>query len=219
MIKFKQYILTFIIKAIQKLGPHKVRVSGKSYIISEGVFNPKFYITSTFMAQNIHTTPKDEVLDMGTGSGIQAIAAGQVARRVVATDINPEAVRCARENIRRNGLTHRISVLHGDLFSSIPAGSLFDIILFTPPYMEGRLKKDFDHALYDPGKSTVSRFFSEAKYYLKPDGYVQMVYSSVAEPEYVLAKANELGWRYGVIARKRVLFETFFIYKLDLKID
>lgn len=212
----KQLVASYIMKMIQKYGSHKVQVLGKTYVVSKEVFNPKFYYTSEFMANHINVTPEDEVLDIGTGSGIQAITAGQVARKVVAIDINPEAVRCARENVKRNGLENTILVLRGNLFSPLTPGSMFDVILFTPPYMEGRPKTAFDHAIYDPKKSLAKRFFKEAKKYLKRNGYIQMVYSSMAEPESVLKIASDIGWEHSVITQKRVLFETFIIYKLTL---
>ena len=58
----------------------------------------------------------DRVIDVGTGSGILAIGAARLgARRVLAIDIDPDAVRVARENVARNGLTDRIDCVKGDL--------------------------------------------------------------------------------------------------------
>jgi ribosomal protein L11 methyltransferase len=52
------------------------------------------------------------VLDIGTGSGILAIAAGRTgARRITATDLDPGAVRVATENVRRNGLADRTALM------------------------------------------------------------------------------------------------------------
>ncbi len=87
--KMHQSLAVWLIKKVQKYGPHRVRVHGKTYLISEDVFNPKYYFTSSFMADNIKVNSDDTVLDMGTGSGIQAITAGQRASKVVAVDINP----------------------------------------------------------------------------------------------------------------------------------
>ena len=52
----------------------------------------------------------DVVLDMGTGSGVNAILAASKAARVVAVDINPYAVEAAARNAARNGVADRVEV-------------------------------------------------------------------------------------------------------------
>jgi release factor glutamine methyltransferase len=216
MKKLWPHIAVSTIRAVQKYGPHDVEVLGRKYFTSKDVFNPKFYRTSEFMANHIRVTSEDEVLDMGTGSGILAITAGYAAQKVIAVDINPEAVRYARKNIERHKLKSTVSVIEGDLFSSLPLGSAFNVILFSPPYLEGIPRNNLGFALYDPGKSLIRRFFQEAQNYLKPKGYVQMAYSSIAEPERVLRMANELGWSYNILAKRKGLFETYVIWKLTV---
>lgn len=214
--RLKQIFIIWLIKKIQKYGPHKVRVLGSIYEISENVFNPKYYYTSEFMARHIKITPGDTVLDMGTGSGIQAITAGHTASKVVAVDINPEAVMSAGKNVRDNGVENIVSVIEGDLFSSLSRQQKFSVILFTPPYLEGTPKNYFDYSLFDPNKELVRRFFKEAKDYLNPDGYVQMLYSSIAGTEETISIAGQFGWKHSIIARKKTFTEEFVIYKLTL---
>ncbi|MCK5512699.1 MAG: tRNA (adenine(22)-N(1))-methyltransferase TrmK [Thermodesulfovibrionia bacterium] len=215
-INLRQTIGAWIIKKIQRHGPHKVQVLGKTYKVSQDVLNPRYSYTSELMAKHINVAPEDEVLDMGTGAGILAITAGNRARRVIAVDINFKAVQFASKNVSAHHLSHVVFILQGDLFSSLNPGHKFSVILFTPPYMEGIPKTIFDHALYDPDKKLARRFFREAKRYLKPEGYVQMVYSSVAQPERVLKIARELGWKYELIVQKRTFTEKFFIYRMTL---
>lgn len=210
----RQVLSVWLIKKIQRHGPRRVDVLGMTYEVSEDVFNPRFYFTSKFMAGHIKPVPDDEVLDIGTGSGIQAIVAGQIAKRVVAVDINPEAVKFARKNVNLNGLEEKVTVLEGDLFEPIRHGERFNIIIFTPPYMEGIPKTNLDLALYDPDKTLVTRFFSEVGAYLKKDGYVQMLYSSIAKPTRVLEIIKGLGWRHHLIAIEKTFTETFMIYRL-----
>ncbi len=62
--RLKQLAACYIVRIIQKYGPHTVHVLGKIYIISKDVFNPKIFYTIIFMAKNIKVTPEDEVLDM-----------------------------------------------------------------------------------------------------------------------------------------------------------
>ncbi|MBI5097846.1 MAG: tRNA (adenine(22)-N(1))-methyltransferase TrmK [Nitrospirae bacterium] len=212
----RQSMSAWIIKKIQRYGPHRVSVLGKTYEISENVFNPRFYYTSILMAKNIKVLSDEVVLDMGTGSGIQAITAGQTASKVIAVDINPEAVRFAKRNIIANRLENRISVIQCDLFSSLDSGHKFNVILFTPPYLEGVVKSSFDHALFDPNKELVYRFFRDAKDYIKPGGYVQMLYSSVAGPERILEIPQQFGWRHSLMAKEKTFTEEFLIYKFIL---
>ena len=56
------------------------------------------------------------VMDIGTGSGILAIAAAKLgAGKVLALDINPDAVRIAHENIARNGVQESTRAVRGDM--------------------------------------------------------------------------------------------------------
>jgi len=81
-----------------------------------------------------HLRPGDRVLDVGTGSGILAIAAGRLgAGAVVALDIEPQAVETARANLARNGVaaTVQLGTLDGRLLEPIARGALppFDLVL------------------------------------------------------------------------------------------
>ena len=111
-------------------------------------------------------------------------------------------------------LKGRISVYQGDLFSPLGDDDRFDVIFFNPPYLQGFAKTDFDRALFDHDKTLAFRFFKEAKRRLNENGYVQMLYSSIAEPEKVMKISDELGWRHTILARKKRLFEEFVIYRL-----
>lgn len=60
------------------------------------------------------------LLDVGTGSGILAIAAARLgAKGILAVDIDPDAVRVAKENVAHNGLDDAIKVRQGDLLKGL----------------------------------------------------------------------------------------------------
>ena len=72
--------------------------------------------------------PGDCVLDLGTGSGILAIAAARLgAGPVLARDVDPSAIKVALENVAANGLTGVIRVEQGDLLAGMTGR--FDMIL------------------------------------------------------------------------------------------
>lgn len=60
------------------------------------------------------------VLDVGTGSGILAIAAARLgAEKILGVDIDPMAVRVAIENVEKNGLSDKIEIREGDLVAGL----------------------------------------------------------------------------------------------------
>ncbi|MDF2927508.1 MAG: ribosomal protein methyltransferase [Paenibacillaceae bacterium] len=64
--------------------------------------------------------PGDEIIDVGTGSGILAIAAAKLgARHVLALDLDPVAVTIAGENTAVNQLEEQITVVQSDLLQAI----------------------------------------------------------------------------------------------------
>lgn len=76
--------------------------------------------------------PPARILDLGTGSGILAMAAARLFHRpVLASDIDPGSVRVAAENARRNGLARRLRVVGGDGWRTRPLSHAapFDLVL------------------------------------------------------------------------------------------
>src|SRR5258708_34815262 len=88
------------------------RIGGSPFLVIPSVFNPKVPRTGEFLASLLDANlvgREDEVLDMGTGSGVGAVFAAKYARRVVAGDINPAAVRCAGINALIHGVAADIT--------------------------------------------------------------------------------------------------------------
>lgn len=108
--------------------------------------------TTNMCMENIERVlkPGMTVYDVGTGSGILAIASALLgAKEIVAVDIDAVAVRVAKENIEDNGLSDVIDVRQGDLLAGtsgqadlILANIIADIILLFLQDVPLRLKDD-----------------------------------------------------------------------------
>src|SRR5512132_3605586 len=116
------------------------RVAGFRLTVRPTVFHPRYFLTSKLFANflaGIDLKGK-RVADVGTGSGILALAAARAgAANVIAIDINPNAAETAVENARANGLGGRIMAVGSDLLSALAPGPLFDVILSSPPSFAG----------------------------------------------------------------------------------
>jgi ribosomal protein L11 methyltransferase len=74
--------------------------------------------------------PGMAVLDLGTGSGILTITALKLgAERAVAMDIDPQAIRAARQNFRRTRLQRRVSIAQGSVPHALAPPAEFDLVV------------------------------------------------------------------------------------------
>ncbi len=195
------------------------RVDGMSLLVSRGVYDPTMHFTSAFFARYLGRPGVVErgsrVLDVGTGTGVLAIAAASAgASLVVATDIDPAAVRCANDNVRSHSLQGMVIVLEGDLFAPLE-GRRFDLIVCNPPYFRGVPGTPADRAFY-AGKEYewLDRFAEGAAHYLEPDGRVLVVLGDAADLPSVLRHLARPGWRLRQVARKDIWVEVLYVFEM-----
>jgi len=191
------------------------RVRGVPLLVTPSVFNPKLPRTGAFLAAQIDSqliSDDAEVLDMGTGSGVCAVFAARYARRVVAVDINPAAVRCTGINSMLNDLEHTIEVRHGDLFAPV-AGERFDLILFNPPFLHGLPRDDRERAWRS--LDVAERFAAGVRDHLKPRGSVLVVLSSFGGAAAFLEEFRRHGFAISVLAERRFITERLAIFRLE----
>jgi release factor glutamine methyltransferase len=83
------------------------------------------------------STPPGRVLDLGTGSGVIALAMAKefAGAEVVAVDTSDEALALAKENAASTGLVDRVTFVRSNWFSSLPVDERFDVIVANPPYL------------------------------------------------------------------------------------
>ena len=120
------------------------------------------------------------VFDIGTGTGVlAALLARRGAGEVVATDINPRAVRCAQDNMNRLGATAQVRVEESDLWPSEPERA--DVVVCNPPWIPGRPTSALEQGIYDPKSDVLHRFLRELPEHLTPNGEGWLILSDLAE--------------------------------------
>lgn len=190
------------------------RVEGRPFLVLQQVFNPKLLRTGALMAHALERGLLDgagRVLDMGTGSGVGAVFAALHGARVVATDINSEAVRCARINALLNRVDERVDVRGGDLFAPV-AGERFDAVLFNPPFFCGAPRDALDRAWRSD--DVVARFAAGLADHLAPGGQAFVLLSSDADEPALLALFSTRGYTIQVAFRRDLVNEIVTIYAI-----
>lgn len=170
--------LPFLVRRIAR--PVLERIDGVSLVSVPDVLNPVVFRSGELLARTVASSPLAEpgtnrALDMGTGTGVGAVFLARRGWRVVAVDINPEAVRCAKANALLNRLEDRIEVRQGDLFAPVE-GERFDLILFNPPFFRGEPKGLFDMAWR--GTDVMERFAAGLPHALTPEGRALILLST-----------------------------------------
>jgi release factor glutamine methyltransferase len=190
------------------------RVHGMPFLVTPSVFNPKIPRTGEFLASLLDSNlvgRGDDVLDMGTGSGVCAVFAAKHALRVVAVDINPAAVRCAGINALLNGVEGTVEVRQGDLFAPVGVEK-FDLILFNPPFLRGKPRDDRDRAWR--ATDVAERFAAGLRGHLKPGGAALVILSTFGDARHFLEEFSRQGLEISVLAERRFVNERLMVFRI-----
>lgn len=123
-------------------------------------------------------TSSSVAFDIGTGTGVlAAILARRGIGRVIATDQDPRALACARENIESLDLAERVQVVNADLF---PEGRAA-ILVCNPPWVPARPSSPLEHGIYDPESRMLNGFLRGLPAHLAPGGQGWLILSDLAE--------------------------------------
>lgn len=171
-----------------------------SYFLEEQVKN---YI-SNLKDKKIH------VLDMGSGTGIQAeacIKLGIQNKNILAVDIDAESLKMLKKK--------KLNARYSDLFSNIRKSKKFDLIIFNPPYLpKHEYDKGNDTTGGKEGYELIIKFLRQARLYLKKDAIILLLISSFTNPKIIERTARNLGYSIEKLAEKKLFFEKLEVWKL-----
>jgi len=148
-------------------------------------------------------------LEVGTGSGIISILLSDRIEKILAVDINPEAIMYAKSAAKKDGIKN-IRFTESDLFDKVKGK--FDLIFFNPPYLPGKGEKCLCGG--KRGQQVTERFLKEVRNYLNKRGEAIVLLSSFNQVE-------KLSKKYSLekIAEKKLWFESLYCMKLKADLD
>ncbi len=149
------------------IGAHEWRVKGIDVPAIGGRIHPHYGVFAPIRSEYVELVAKAPLpaalassgvaFDIGTGTGVlAAVLARRGVQRVVATDQDPRALACARENLERLGLAKAVEVVHADLFPDGRAA----LVVCNPPWVPARPSSPLEHGIYDSESRMLRGFLS-----------------------------------------------------------
>ena len=155
-----------------------------------GVFSP---VRGEYVDLVANTPIKDKSLafDIGVGTGVlSAVLAQRGVKHIVATDQDPRALACARDNLQRLQRLDKVELVQTDLF---PEGQA-PLVVCNPPWVPARPSSPIEHAVYDEGSRMLRGFLNGLRAHLTPDGEGWLILSDLAEHLGLRTREELLGW-------------------------
>ncbi len=170
------------------IGAHEWRTKGIAIPALGGRIHPHYGVFTPIRSEYVDLVaraPLPDALssasiafDVGTGTGVlAALLARRGIERVIATDQDPRALACARDNVGRLGLERQVEVVEADLF---PEGRAA-LVVCNPPWVPARPGTPIERGIYDPESRMLRGFLAALPAHLLPGGEGWLVLSDLAE--------------------------------------
>jgi SAM-dependent methyltransferase len=170
------------------IGAHEWRIHGIEIPAIGGRIHPHYGVFAPIRREYVDlvanaplpatSAASSLAFDIGTGTGVlSAVLARRGIARVVATDQDPRALACARENMERLGLAQRVAVVQANLF---PEGRA-PLIVCNPPWLPARPSSALEHGIYDHESRMLRGFLAALPAHLEPRGEGWLILSDLAE--------------------------------------
>jgi SAM-dependent methyltransferase len=180
------------------IGAHEWRKKGIAIGETGGRIHPHYGVFAPVRSEYVKLIaeaplPESHALafDVGAGTGVvAAVLARRGVERVIATEQDPRALECARENIARLGLAERVEVIEADLFAEGRA----PLVVCNPPWVPARPSSPIEHAVYDPESRMLRGFLEGLPRHLDPGGEGWLVLSDLAEHLGLRSRDELLAW-------------------------
>ena len=182
------------------IGAHEWRKKGVFVEVLNDTIHPYYGVFSPVRGEYVELVARAPLpssvslaFDIGAGSGVlSAVLAKRGFGRIVATDMDERALRCASENLTRMGFSAKIGLQAADLF---PANeSKAQLIVCNPPWLPAKANAPIEHAVYDPDSRMLKGFVNGLAAHLDVGGEGWLILSDLAEHLGLRSRQELLAW-------------------------
>ena len=172
---------------------------------------------SYLLIDSISPNDSSKALEIGVGSGIVSLNLAKKVDEVFGCDINPFALELSKKNASLNHINN-LYLFSSNLFSSIKIGTLFDIIVFNPPYLPvdspPRNYIDLSYNGGIDGGEYIRKFLNYFGMYLSPKGRAYLLQSSLYPLELTKKSLRLNHYDFEIINSLKLDFETLYVLEI-----
>ncbi len=190
----------------------------KKFLIYRNVFWP--HEDAKALVRNYTIKHGETVLDIGTGSGVLAVlSAYKGAQKVLAIDINPEAIKLTKINAQKHGFENIIEARLSDGVSNLKLEEKFDVIISNPPMTDKTANDLVEATMYDSGFKLHKDIFQAADKHLKPNGRLYLTQANFGSLDKMLELANSSNFNVELVGENKISNDSrvFYAFKLTKK--
>ncbi|MEN6378921.1 MAG: HemK2/MTQ2 family protein methyltransferase [Methanofastidiosum sp.] len=173
---------------------------------------------SYLLIEAINPNNSRNALEIGIGGGIISMHLAKEIDSVFSCDINPYSLFLSRQNALANSINN-IHLFSSNIFSSIKTGTLFDLIVFNPPYLpvDSPPRKLIDLSYHGgiDGGDHIRTFLKSLGLFLSVNGTAYLLQSSLYPLENTTDFLENNNFKYNIKRTLKLDFETLYVLEIS----
>jgi release factor glutamine methyltransferase len=183
--------------------------------VMPGVFHPGLFFSTKLLIEYIakYDLKNKTVLELGAGSGLISLYCAKQNANVIASDINPTAIKNIIKNTELNNV--KIDGIESDLFDRIETKE-FDYIIINPPYFPKNPNKEEELAWFCGNDfQYFKKFFSQIGNYVHSDSKIIMVLSEDCDIEMIKKIGEQSHFIFTKCYEQKIWGEMNYIFEIS----
>jgi len=187
----------------------------KNYVldIPRDIYYPSddTYLLIETLEKELKNKKINNVLEIGTGSGLVSLSIYDIVENLTLVDININVINYILD-IKQKYNLNKLNIIQSNLFEKI--NKKYNLIIFNPPYVPSEEIVDLATDGGKEGSEIINKFLDKLNIFLEDNGVCYLLISSLNNKNKIFKKIKENDLKYEILSSRRLFFEELIILKI-----